>query len=207
MEWMNREQEIMEKGIPIMEPRFKKNMEQAGKYQELHANEVMTGFLESFDKVFRWGIDLQKKDEKGKIDKIAVFFLRSSIRTKSYDVYIQIYDSNFYMDKQEVCGVWKPKFIMQYYDEDILFFERNISSEVIRVEKGELRNFEMRLASDYMKMVLVFLGLHLTELFQLTSFDELEKTDSFQVIFGELYGAYEVLFDAGEANGQAEGEI
>ena len=76
--------------------------------------EIIAGLQEKLQEVFQKAQQMQKVDRKGKICTMGVSYLQSSVLTGSYDLRIDLYDKEFYLDSAECCTYWKPAFITEY---------------------------------------------------------------------------------------------
>ena len=109
-----RQQQIMEIGKGMMEPRFMGQLPELMKNYKAEETEIIAGLQEKLQEVFQKAQQMQKVDRKGKICTMGVSYLQSSVLTGSYDLRIDLYDKEFYLDSAECCTYWKPAFITEY---------------------------------------------------------------------------------------------
>ena len=147
-----------------------------------------------FDELFKRGIELQRKSEKGKIGFISIFYLRSSIITESYKIMISMYDKSYYIDRQELSTHWIPMFIMKYFIDDINYFEKVIKTKIVRVKKYEINDVKIHYCGEYFKVIERFLDNYIDEITSLESFNELEKEEDIKITLGEYMDQNIILY-------------
>ena len=110
----------------MMEPRFMGQLPELMKNYKAEETEIIAGLQEKLQEVFQKAQQMQKVDRKGKICTMGVSYLQSSVLTGSYDLRIDLYDKEFYLDSAECCTYWKPAFITEYIQKDIKYFKYNM---------------------------------------------------------------------------------
>ena len=88
--------------------------------------EILTGLEEKLQEVFQKAQQMQKADKKGKICTMGISYLQNSVLTGSYELRIDLYDKEFYLDSAECCTYWKPEFITRYLLKDVEHFKNVI---------------------------------------------------------------------------------
>lgn len=193
---MSRQEDMKVYAKELLEDRFLQDI--AAITQELKKPSALEELKNSFDMVFKKAERQQENEEKDEIAFVMVFCLRSSIVTKSYDFLIQLYDESMYYDMTETCGVWTPKRIMGYYQQQVEYFEQEVKKVFIRVQKSELIPIERELAGDYYKIAFGFLVEHIQDIVELESFHRLRKTDGLQIQYGGIYDTCIPIYDIAE---------
>ncbi|MBR3772483.1 MAG: hypothetical protein IKL07_09450 [Clostridium sp.] len=193
---MDKQAEILEFGKELLKPRYDKDVSEIA--SKMESSDLLEGMKKAFDLVCRKACRQQEEGMKEPIAYLNVFSLRSSIITKSYEFLIQAFDDTLYYDDVETMETWTPKWIMEFYEQQVAYFENEVKKNVIRVHQYELLPFERTLAGDYYKIVLVFLIEHLEEVLGLESFQKMKKTEDFQIQYGEYLGESITLFDGVE---------
>lgn len=190
---MDKQAEIFEFGKKLMLPRYDQDVNEIA--SKMEKSDLLEGMKKAFDLLCSKVCRQQEEGIKEPIAYLNVFSLRSSIVTKSYEFIIQAFDDTLYYDEVETVETWFPKWIMEFYEQQVAYFEKEAKKNIIRVHQYELLPFERTLAGDYYKIVLVFLIEHLEEIFKLESFQKMEKTEDFQIQYGEYYGESITLSD------------
>lgn len=180
---MDRQAEIMEMGKLLLEKRYQDDL--AVIQSKMQAEDVVEELLRAFDQIFIMAGKQQEAGEKEPVAFCNISYLRSSILTKSYDFLIALYDETMYFDPIETLGSWAPKWIMEFYENQVSYFRKEVRGKIVRVQDSELLEFERTLAGDYYKIVLGFLLEHLEEIQALESYQKLEKTADFKIQYGE----------------------
>lgn len=193
---MSRQEDMKVYAKELLEDRFLQDV--SAITEELKKPPALEKLKNSFDMVFQKAKRQQENEEKEEIAFVMVFCLRSSIVTKSYDFLIQLYDESMYYDMTETCGVWTPKCIMEYYEKQVEYFEREVKKVFIRVQKSELIPIERELAGDYYKIAFGFLVEHIQDIVELESFQRLRKTEGLQIQYGGIYDTCIPIYDIAE---------
>lgn len=119
--------------------------------------EIIAGLQEKLQEVFQKAQQMQKVDRKGKICTMGVSYLQSSVLTGSYDLRIDLYDKEFYLDSAECCTYWKPAFITEYIQKDIKYFKYNIHGKVPQIRTYEIQEFMDGYIINYLYLLAQFL--------------------------------------------------
>ena len=132
---------------------------------------------------------MQKVDRKGKICTMGVSYLQSSVLTGSYDLRIDLYDKEFYLDSAECCTYWKPAFITEYIQKDIKYFKYNIHGKVPQIRTYEIQEFMDGYIINYLYLLAQFQEQIMPQILCKVrpAFREV-MDDGMHVIFGEYMG-------------------
>ncbi|SFR87182.1 hypothetical protein [Anaeromicropila populeti] len=193
---MDRQDEIMAIGKELLEERFLKDVERIT--EEIKKNSFFKELIAAFDAVFQKVLVLQEDGEKEDIAYVVISYLRSSIITGSYDFLIHLYDESFYFDPKETSGTWSAKYIMDYYENQLDYVERQIGKRMIRLQKSELNDLKMSLAGDYFKIILGIFMEHIQDIVGLESFEKMYKLENVKIVYGGFYDTCVTLYDAAE---------
>lgn len=140
-----------------MEPRFMGQLPELMKNYKAEETEIIAGLQEKLQEVFQKAQQMQKVDRKGKICTMGVSYLQSSVLTGSYDLRIDLYDKEFYLDSAECCTYWKPAFITEYIQKDIKYFKYNIHGKVPQIRTYEIQEFMDGYIINYLYLLAQFL--------------------------------------------------
>ena len=103
--------------------------------------EILTGLEEKLQEVFQKAQQMQKADRKGKICTMGISYLQSSVLTGNYELRIDLYDKEFYLDSAECCTYWKPEFVTGYLLQDVEYFKKEIRFKIPQIKTYELQQF------------------------------------------------------------------
>ena len=184
-----RQQQIMEIGKGMMEPRFMGQLPELMKNYKAEETEIIAGLQEKLQEVFQKAQQMQKVDRKGKICTMGVSYLQSSVLTGSYDLRIDLYDKEFYLAKAECCTYWKPEFITKYLLKDVEYFKNEIRFKVPQIKSYEIQQFIDGYLLNYMYLLVQFFQQILPQVLSKakTLFQEVAE-ENMTVIFGEYMG-------------------
>ena len=172
-----------------MEPRFMGQLPELMKNYKAEETEIIAGLQEKLQEVFQKAQQMQKVDRKGKICTMGVSYLQSSVLTGSYDLRIDLYDKEFYLDSAECCTYWKPAFITEYIQKDIKYFKYNIHGKVPQIRTYEIQEFMDGYIINYLYLLAQFLEQIMPQILCKVrpAFREV-MDDGMHVIFGEYMG-------------------
>ena len=136
-----RQQQIMEIGKGMMEPIFMGQLPELMKNYKDGETEILTGLEEKLQVVFQKAQQMQKADRKGKICTMGISYLQSSVLTENYELRIDLYDKEFYLDSAECCTYWKPEFVTGYLLQDVEYFKKEIRFKIPQIKTYELQQF------------------------------------------------------------------
>ena len=130
-----------------MEPIFMGQLPELMKNYKDEETDILAGLEERLGEVFQKAQQMQKADRKGKICTMGISYLQSSVLTGNYELRIDLYDKEFYLDSAECCTYWNPAFITEYIQKDIKYFKYNIHGKVPQIRTYEIRNLWMAISS------------------------------------------------------------
>jgi hypothetical protein len=191
---MERVEEMTQFAKQCLAERFERNLNLIEKEYEEDSGSITKGFIGTFDRLCGRCAGLQKQGLKKKIKYINIFFLQSSVITKSYDMQISLFDENFYFDNAEISEYWRPLFIMKYFDEDIGYFSELMKKRLPRVQDYEIEELRLKYAHDYFIVAGKFCKEIIPQILPLPSFEKMQKEDGFKILFGGYMDYASVLY-------------
>lgn len=172
-----------------MEPRFMGQLPELMKNYKDEETDILEGLEERIGEVFQKAQQMQNADRKGKICTMGISCLQSSVLTGSYEMRIDLYDKEFYLDKAECCTYWKPEFITKYLLKDVEYFKNEIRFKVPQIKSYEIQQFIDGYLLNYMYLLVQFFQQILPQVLAKakTLFQEVAE-ENMTVIFGEYMG-------------------
>lgn len=172
-----------------MEPIFMGQLPELMKNYKAEETEIIAGLQEKLQEVFQKAQQMQKVDRKGKICTMGISCLQSSVLTGCYELRIDLYDKEFYLDKAECCTYWKPEFITKYLLKDVEYFKNEIRFKVPQIKSYEIQQFIDGYLLNYMYLLVQFFQQILSQVLAKakTLFQEVAE-ENMNVIFGEYMG-------------------
>ncbi len=181
----SRSEKIKEFAAELLEKRFEENATRI--LSEVFEKNTDTDYYKNLKQAFIEAcnkcVKKQENNEKKKIAYVGVHFLKSSMITNSHDLYINFYDRELYVDRNETYAIWSPKEILKYYEEDAKFFESNISKKIVRPTFSEIQEIKMNLYGDYLKIVEQVFKCYVFKLVELEEFASVKKDVNYAVFF------------------------
>lgn len=172
-----------------MEPRFMGQLPELMKNYKDGETEILTDLEEKLQEVFQKAQQMQKADRKGKICTMGISYLQSSVLTGNYELRIDLYDKEFYLDSAECCTYWKPEFVTGYLLQDVEYFKKEIRFKIPQIKTYELQQFIDGYRLNYMYLLVQFFKQILPQVLNKTKtlFQEVAE-ENMTVIFGEYMG-------------------
>ena len=172
-----------------MEPIFMGQLPELMKNYKDEETDILAGLEERLGEVFQKAQQMQKADRKGKICTMGISYLQSSVLTGNYELRIDLYDKEFYLDSAECCTYWNPAFITEYIQKDIKYFKYNIHGEVPQIRTYEIQEFMDGYIINYLYLLAQFLEQIMPQILCKIrpAFREV-MDDGMHVIFGEYMG-------------------
>ncbi len=120
---------------------------------------------------------------------MGISYLQSSVLTGNYELRIDLYDKEFYLDSAECCTYWNPAFITEYIQKDIKYFKYNIHGKVPQIRTYEIQEFMDGYIINYLYLLAQFLEQIMPQILCKIrpAFREV-MDDGMHVIFGEYMG-------------------
>ncbi|HEX3077399.1 MAG TPA: hypothetical protein VHQ24_11105 [Lachnospiraceae bacterium] len=141
-------------------------------------------FMKVIDQVLLKGIEKQENGRKERIAYICIFFLKSSIMTSSYQMQINLYDQNLYMDRNDVFTKWDTTFLMKYFENDIAVLNRMAKQRIYHWGYKEYQLLTMEYVKMYMDLLELYCADFIRDMLLLESYDRINKEDTVKVYYG-----------------------
>lgn len=148
--------------------------------------QILSGFQDAFDEAFQKGIRMQKTEEKGAIAYLCIGILRSSLLTKTYQLRIDLYDSNFYLDRVECEGYWDVGFAFQGLDDDMNYFTKCARKKLVRIQDAEMLIFMQEYQEHYFDILEGFCIENIAGILELPNWKALKKEAEVNFTYGEF---------------------
>lgn len=172
-----------------MEPIFMGQLPELMKNYKDEETDILADLEERLGEVFQKAQQMQNTDRKGKICTMGISYLQSSVLTGSYELRIDLYDKEFYLDSAECCTYWKPEFITRYLLKDVEYFNNTIRFKVPQIKTYEIQQFIDGYILNYMYLLVQFFQqIFPAILCKVKTLFEEVADDDMNVIFGEYMG-------------------
>lgn len=152
--------------IKTIEPEILNKASQSVEHllKELEANR--DSIVSSFNNAFTCGLEkvALAQPDKGKIEYIHMSYLLSSLLTGKFELRIDFYNNERYLDEIETEAYWTADFIASYFEEDFRYFQSLLKKEHVRVKDYEVRNLAVDFGGLYLSAFAVSFQSILTEL-------------------------------------------
>ena len=168
----------------FMAPRLDRSMSRLQQAMGTEDLSIKKELLSCVDGLFKRCIRQQQEGNKQAVRYIHFFYLRLSVLTRQYDIQINAFSEQSYMDDVETMTLWKPDFIMKYYEEDMKAMEKEAEKRMIRFGYPQLIELRERCFALYVALTGQYLASAAGDIAGLESFHKMHKAEGVQIIFG-----------------------
>lgn len=185
---MNRQHLIEEEGNRFMQPVLRQSMTALMKAYKTNEAMILEAFRNAVEELFLTAVEQQLNGKKGALSYMGICYCLSSIYTGNYELRLDLYDGDFYLDEGECCVYWDPSFFAPYLENDIAYFRKTIRQKVPRIRTYEEQQFIAGYMRNYMYIVLEFLKQKMPDVLGQIKKNSVEISGELQIFFGEYMG-------------------
>ncbi|BCJ92609.1 hypothetical protein acsn021_01780 [Anaerocolumna cellulosilytica] len=167
-----------------MAEQFEKSMSLFLNDYNKNRTEIDYNFVKAMDKLCEKCIQMQEKEEKGEIAVISIFYLKSSILMDKYQLQINLYNENFYLDRADLFGLWDITFLMKYFAEDIKSIYQKAVHHIARFSYADYQELKMQYAEAYHFILQKFCQERAAEVINLASYQAMKKWEQTIITYG-----------------------
>lgn len=168
----------------VLEERVNNNIEDIRQRMNKNPGKLESNFLKLFDDLFMECVAMQERKEKGKIAFIHIFYLKSPVITESYEMQINLFDKNSYMDQTDCYRLFVPEFFIQYYKEDMEYFYKKAKMNVFGFNYANYQEIRLKYYDLYLLLIGQFFLNLVKRIVELPSFLKMEKEEGLVIIYG-----------------------
>ncbi|WML33896.1 hypothetical protein [Clostridium sp. OS1-26] len=155
---------------------------------------IEENLISTFDEVCRQAIGLQEKQLKGGIKYIYFSLLRTSILENRGEYRIDLYDKNWFLDKEECSINIDLNFIF-----DSIFKHREELKEKKKeygknITDMDIENIMLKEIDKYHVLAVEFLKGMIERFTETSSYAEMKKTEDIMILAGEYMDATEAIY-------------
>ena len=178
-------EEIIQYAASLLLEKLEDNIVSIGEYVKNNSEKIVSRLYDEIDKLYQRGIDMQQSSTKNDIAYISIFLMRHYYYTRNNPVQIYLYDSTRYLDKDECMIEINLDFIMDYYNQDLEYIEKELKKKYIRIDEEVIQEIKKRYLGEYYRLIVNFF-VEAKDLFLMVqSIDNLRITDNLQITIGE----------------------
>ncbi|MBW6409682.1 hypothetical protein [Clostridium weizhouense] len=158
-------------------------------------DDIDTKLIEKFNLVCEKCISMQKDNLKGQVAYIYFSFLRSSIIKKKGEVRIDLYDENWFLDKQE-CSI---NIELDFLYNSLFELESNLKNR--KMEYGrtitdmDVEYIILDEADKYHILAVEFLKQLVSKFIEFDSYKIMKKSSNIKILAGELMDSAEIIYE------------
>lgn len=181
---MYRQEEYLDFAKEYLSSNMERNKELLAKEFEKNGSQIRDVLLSCMDRLFQKCIKQQMEGIKRPIRYIHFFYLNLAVLTGNYDIQINAFSEESYMDATESMEFWKPSFMMQMYKRDMEELEKEAKKQVIRFGYSQMLEVKERSYLLYLILAGQYLAGLAEAIAEIPSFYKMEKADGIQMVFG-----------------------
>lgn len=165
---------------------------------ERNKEQIQKEYRSIFEQLFRQCLNMQREGKKGKIKYLNIFYLHSSLNTETYELQIELFDHNFYKDRQSCYRNWTPEFLIKYLKEDLLRFQKKAEKEIIQFDYSDFCKVRKRYYAMFLVIIGEFFRREIESVTLLASYQNMEKDTDIQIIYGGYLDEGILIWPKGE---------
>lgn len=190
---MDRQDLFRTESAKLIEPIFQRSLAALLENYTQNKEEIRHSLQETLENLYCQAGEMQAAGEKGTIAWLGVCYCLSSIYTGNYEIRLDLYNKESYLDEKTCCVYWNPIFITSYLLEDKEAFRKAIRQKVPRVKTYEEQQFFAKYMRSYMYILSEFLRQQIPDVLASMQKHGVQETEDFQIFFGEYMGNYIIL--------------
>lgn len=162
-------------------------------YQK-NLNVIINDVVRDFSKVCQRVIELQKRNEKGKVKYIYFSFLRTNILADNGDFRVDIYDENWFLDNKQCSGSIDMSFVFKYLFNFIEKIKKNSLENKISMSDIELEKIKLEESERYKILAIEYLKTIVLKMVEDEKYKQMIKDENIYIIAGEYMDECQLIY-------------
>ena len=162
-------------------------------YQK-NLNVIINDVVRDFSKVCQRVIELQKRNEKGKVKYIYFSFLRTNILADNGDFRVDIYDENWFFDNKQCSGSIDMSFVFKYLFNFIEEIKKNSLENKISMSDIELEKIKLEESERYKILAIEYLKTIVLKMVEDEKYKQMIKDENIYIIAGEYMDECQLIY-------------
>lgn len=185
---MERSNEIFKLSEELIKDRFSIRSDQLKLFINENLSSILTGFIKTFDALFKKANELQQKKIKNNISIINISFLYSNLLINKYGFQIDLYDNEYYLDQIEISADLDLSFLFGFVEEDMEYIRKKLSKKFIKLKYFEVLKIKNRYIMNYYMIAQELIKSLTPYIKRMKEYKKLKKADKVVVFLGEYMG-------------------
>lgn len=190
---MDRQELIKNTGNQFMEPVLYQSFTALLQAYKRDEERIFGAFQNALEELYSKAKEMQLSGKKDSLSSLGICYCLSSVYTGNYEVRLDVYNEEFYLDESECCVYWEPDFIVSYLVEDMEYFRKVIKQKISQIKIYEEQQFLTGYMRNYMYALLEFLRQEMPNVPEQMQKRGIQVAEEFQVFFGEYMGKYVLM--------------
>jgi len=183
-----------------VENRFKNEISKINEKLQKNEKIIKTEILLNFNKVCKNAKNLQNENLKKKIKFIYISFLRTSLLENKGIWRIDLFDENWFLDKEECFINLDFSFLYESLFEHIKELQEKKKEYGRTITEMDIEKIKLQEGDKYHKFVIKILEDIVNELIECENFKEMKRHEELMIFAGEYKDEVELLYENEEIN-------
>jgi hypothetical protein len=166
----------LEEDVPFMQQKFPERQ-----------SEITETLSTAISQLCREASQQQQAGGKGPAAYLCISFLRTDILEDCFQYRMDVYDENFYLDRNECTDCFEIDFVWQYFKVRMDQLEKAIHASIYRnkIRTRQLNAVKLAMAEQYHQVAMICTKLVIDEAVKTAEYRDLSKVPDFKIIMGE----------------------
>jgi len=197
---MERGQEIKAVGCGLLETIIKERLEELQDYFFTKRDFILDDLQKKITLLCKEAYDLQMQEQKEPIRCLSISHMQHCVYTKQYEMRLDLYNKDFYLDPQKVYQYCDMSFLFQFFEKDMEYFcehiRFHIQSILYPLREYEEKKFALWYIKHYYRIAESFFQDQMLAIFENTDFELLKKEEDFMILYGGYMEEQKILFQS-----------
>ncbi|MFF2484381.1 hypothetical protein [Paenibacillus sp. NPDC058071] len=137
---------------------------------------------------------LQKQGRKGEIHYIHFSYLRTSFMEQRAEYRIDLYDADWYMDREECCSLWPAEFLFKPVFERQRELEKHRVQYARKITAMDIEHIIHQEAMKYHLLAIEYIRDRVPVLIESEGYAAMKKSEDLIILAGEFRDQHELLY-------------
>ncbi|WP_246070686.1 hypothetical protein [Paenibacillus kobensis] len=159
--------------------------------------EIDAAFLASFDEACRQAVRHQQEGRKGEAAYLYISLLRTQVMEWKAGYRIEVYDGNWFMDREDCSTIWEADFIFQPLFDRMEGLKEQLGQYARKVTVMDIEQLMQLELVSYHAWAVELLKEMVPRLLPSSEwYNRMERSHAFKILAGEYRDACELVYDA-----------
>lgn len=185
----------------LVQQRLKEVRAKVAMDREAHSEAWGDALRSVLEQALEKGAALQVAGSKRAIAYLCISFLRTSLVRGKFELRVDLYDEDMYLDEAECAVYWNAAALYPYFEADVAYFTDCARQGLVRLLAAELDGFRLEYGDAYFELLGELCAEAVVDLETWESWQRLLRAKLVRITYGEYMDEGVLLRNVG-----AEGE-